>query len=58
MKYWSARVKSVLIINIAYFAILFVRKCFDKAKKKVKILKIENFGQTSKKRAPPNSAQF
>ena len=27
MLYWSSRVKSVLILNIAYFLTLFVRKC-------------------------------
>ena len=30
----------------------------DRAKKKVKSLKIENFDQTSEKWAPPNSGQF
>ena len=30
----------------------------NKQKKKVKSLKFENFYQTSKKQAPPNSGQF
>ena len=30
----------------------------DRAKKKVKSLKIKNFDQTSEKRTPPNSEQF
>ena len=30
----------------------------DRAKKKVKILKIENFNQTSEKRTPPNCRYF
>ena len=30
----------------------------DRAKKKVKSVKIENFDQTSKKQTPPNSEQF
>ena len=47
MLYRSSRVKSVLILNIAYFLTLFVRKYLDRAKKKVKSLKIENFDQAS-----------
>ena len=27
MLYWSSRVKSILILNIAYFLTLFIRKC-------------------------------
>ena len=44
-------VKSVLILNIAYFFTFFVRKgstYLHRAKKKVKSLKIENFNETSK----------
>ena len=50
MLYWSSRVIKVLILNIAYFLTVFVKKAstyFDRAKKEVKSLKIENFDQTS-----------
>ena len=61
MLYWSSGVKCVLILNIAYFLTIFVKKtstCLDRATKKVKSLKIENFDQNSEKRTPPNSGQF
>ena len=60
MLYWSSRVKSVLILNIAYFVTFFVKKCLaaylDRAKKNDKSLKIENFDQTSEKQTPLNIA--
>ena len=60
MLYWSSRVKSVFILNIAYFLTLFVRKCLHiliKQRKRQK-LKTENFDQKSEKQTPPNSEQF
>ena len=57
-KSWSS---SVLILNIAHFLTLFCQKMstyFERAKKEVKSLKIENFDQTSEKWTPPNSGQF
>ena len=47
MLQWSSRVKSALIVNIAYFPHPFCQNMqnmstyLDKAKKKIKILKIE-----------------
>ena len=60
MLYWSSRVTSVLILNIAYFPTLFVRKCLHNliAQKKAKSLKTKNFDQTSEKWTPRNSGQF
>ena len=60
MLYWSSRVTSVLILNIAYFPTLSVRKCLHILieQKKTKSLKTENFDQTSEKWTPLNSGQF
>ena len=61
MLYWSSRVKSVLILNIAFSLTLFCQKMstyLDRAKKKVKSLDIENFDQISEKWTPPNSGRF
>ena len=60
MLYWSSRVKSVFILNIAYFLNLFVRKCLHILikQRKTKKLKTENFDQKSEKRTSPNSKQF
>ena len=61
MLYWSPRVKSVLVLNRAYFLTLFCQKMstyLDRAKEKVKNLKTDNFDQTSENRTPPNSGQF
>ena len=56
MLHWSSRVKSVLILNMAYFLTLFLY--LDREKKKVESLKIKNFDQTSEKSRPPNSGKF
>ena len=60
MLHWSSRVKSVFILNIAYFLNLFVRKCLHILikQRKTKKLKTENFDQKSEKRTSPNSKQF
>ena len=60
MLYWSSRVTSVLILNIAYFPTLSVRKCLHILieQKKTKSLKTENFDQASEKWTPLNSGQF
>ena len=61
MLYWSSRVKNVFILNIAYFLTPFFQKMttyLDRANKKVKSLKIDNFDQTSGNRTPPNNGQF
>ena len=58
---WSSRVKSVLIPNVPYFVTHTFQKMstyFDRAKKKIKSLKIENLDQTSEKWTPPNTGQF
>ena len=60
MLHWSSRVKSVFILNIAYFLNLFVRKCLHILikQRKTKKLKTDNFDQKSEKRTSPNSKQF
>ena len=60
MLYWSSRATSALILNIAYFPTLSIRKCVHNLieQKKAKSLKTENFDQTSEKWTPLNSGQF
>ena len=65
MLYWSLRARSILILNIAYFLTLFVRKnsslflsYLDRAMKKVKSLKIENFDQISEMPTYRKGGQF
>ena len=56
MLHWSSRVKSVLILNIAYFLTLLLY--FDREKKKVESFKVKTFDQTSEKRRHANSGKF
>ena len=42
MPYWSSRVKSVLILNIAYFLTFFIKKCLHILKEQRKGKKLKN----------------